>query len=470
MHGAKSGFCAAGCPSKAWHVLHKLRVQRFPEKHGAEASPYMQEAKSKPVPQQVPQLSQAPSRLRSQLVLEDSQTVQPKATDSSDSTLDRPSGTASAAATLQTVPEPPPQLKQAPPRPRAATVQLPQESASSAAGPNGQPPPDAEPVARTLRKHKQPGAKAFAAGERLQQLEQTRVQPTLEPSGSAPSPEECTCTAAGLDAQPSPQATPEPLPQLNGAPVRPTAQPSRTVQPAEETASIPAGSDSAKTRPQAGVEAALPQLAPAIQAQSTANSIAPEAPRQAESALAASGAPAAAPARTPSVADRDFRRSPKAQGTRSAAARDAPEALPPPQRPLRAMSGAAPGVAAQRPSSAQEAGNDAAASMAQSDAPKLAAPHQDDMPAGSSTSKSANAVETIQQNGVEAAEQLALAPAPEALPKLAKPAAQQPRAAQGAKVRRMAGLHSPEDMASACSFTQSPWREVLRWVWQGAHA
>jgi hypothetical protein len=428
----------------------------------------MQEAKPKPVPQQVPELSQAPSRPRPQLVQEDSQTVQPKANDSSHSTLDKPSGTTSAAATSQIVPEPPPQLKHAPARPR--TVQLPQESASSAAGANGQPSPDAEPVARTSRKHKQPRAKASAAGERLQQLEQTLVQPTLEPSGSAPSPEGSTGTAAGLDAQPSTQATPEPLPQLKEAPERPTAQPSRAVQPAEETASIPAGSDLAKTRPQAGVEAALPQLASAIQAQSTAKSIAREAPQQAESALNASNAPAAAPARTPSGADRDFRRSPKAQGTRCAAARNAPEALPPPQRPLRAISGAAPEVAAQRPSFAQEAGDGAAASMAQSDAPKLAAPHQDDVPAGPSTSKSANAVETIQQNGVEAAGQLALAPAPEALPKLAKPAAQQPRAAQGAKVRRMAGLQFPKDMASACSSTQSPWREVLRWVWQGAHA
>ena len=385
---------------------------------------------------------------------EDIQTAQPKAADSLDNPSDTPSGTPSAAATPQIVPGPPPQLKQAPPRPRAATAQLPQEGASSAASADEQPSPDAEPAARPSRKLKQPRAKASAARERPLQLEQI---PVLEPSGSVPSPEESTGTAAGLDAQRSPQAMTEHFPRLKGAPVRPTAQPSRTVQPAEETASIPARSDQqeiVKPRPQAGGEAALPRPAPAIQAQSTAESVAPEAPQQAEAALAASDAPAAAPARTPSNADWDFRRTPKAQGARSAAAKNAPEAMPPPQRPLRAKSRAAPpGSAAQPPSSVQEAGDNTAASMAQSDAPELAAPHQDDVPGGSSTSKSVSAVVTIQQNGSEAAAQLAPAPAPEALPNLARPAVQQPRAARGAKVRQMAGLQSPEDMASACCST-----------------
>lgn len=420
----------------------------------AQASPCMQEAKPKLPPQPVPELSQAPSRPRPQLVQEDIQTAEPKAADSLDSPSAKPSGTPSAAATPQTVPGPPPELKQAPPRPRAATVQLPQESASSAASADEQPSPDAGPAAGPSQKLKQPWAKASAAREHPLQLEQT---PVLEPYGSVPSPEEGTGTAAGLDAQPSPQATPERFPRLKGAPVRPTAQPSRTAQPAEETASIPARSDQreiAESRPQAGVEAAPPRVAPATQAQSTAESVAPEAPQQAEAALAASDAPAAAPARTPSNANWDVRRTPKAQEARNAAAKNAPEAIPPPQRPLRAKSRAAPpGMAAQPPSSVQEAGDNATASMAQSDAPKLAAPHQDDVPAGSSTSKSVSAVVTIQQNGREAAAQLAPAPAPEALPILARPAAQQPRAARGAKVRRMAGLPSPEDMARACCST-----------------
>ncbi len=284
----------------------------------AQASLCMQEAKPKPAPQPLPELASAPTRPRRQLLQQDPQTAPAEAADSSDSTSDiRPSNTP-VAAPPQTVPEPPPHLKQGPLRPKAMILEPPQDSVSSAAGADERPLPDAEAAACPLQKLEQLRATASAAQDRPSQLEQTFAQPTPEQSRSAPSREESTGISAGLHAQPSSHATPEGLPQLKGAPVRPAALPSRTGQPAREAASISACSDqqeTAKPRPQAGVQAASPQLRPANWAQTAAEGVLPGVPGQAKAALAPSVAPAPAPEPLPKLAR------PAAQQTRGAKVR-----------------------------------------------------------------------------------------------------------------------------------------------------